>query len=190
MRKTSSFAHASEVIFAVEKCCCSFYGSNLYDLRSESIKRLVAAWRTNVKLSWDVDRSCHNYFLSSVLAPGYRPLLASLLSRFHNFFRSLLVSPSREVQVMARLSSRDIRSNIGSNLSLIIEKTGLDPWEASNVIIKQSLTAAETILPPEGEEWRVRYLPKLLSARLEAFYEGNQEEETRLTDLINSLVTN
>ena len=80
IRETFSFAHPSEIIFAVDKYCCSFYGSNLYDLRSESVKRLVAAWRTNVKLSWDVDRSCHNYFLSSVLAQGYRTLLASLLS--------------------------------------------------------------------------------------------------------------
>ena len=48
----------------------------------------------------------------------------------------------------------------------------------------------ETVSPPEGEEWRVNYLLKLLSARLEAFYNGDQEEEARLPDLIHSLVTN
>ena len=113
-------------------------------------------------------------------------------------FEGLLISYQRSLTsgflvnygIMARLSSRDIRSNIGSNLSLIAEKTGLDPWEADNLAVKQRLTAAETVSPPEEDEWRVYYLPKLLSARLEAFYQGNQEEEAMLTDLINSLVTN
>ena len=52
---------------------------------------------------------------------------------------------------MARLSSRDIRSNIGSNLSLIAEKTGLDPWQADNLAVKQRPTAAETVSPPEED---------------------------------------
>ena len=88
---------------------------------------------------------------------------------------------------MARLSARDIRSNFGSNLSFIRELTKLDPWEASSLSIKIKLSSAETKIVPAEDEWRVELLSKLLRSRLEAYYEGNTEEETRLSDLIRSL---
>ena len=55
---------------------------------------------------------------------------AGLLSKFVGFFRSLITSPSSEVMVVAMLAARDVRSNLGKNLSLVRETTGLDPWVA------------------------------------------------------------
>ena len=96
-------------------------------------------------------------------------------------------SPSQEVQVMARLSSRDVRSNFGSNLKLIAEKTGVDPWLTENRIIKNKLSAAE-IVPIAAEDiWRRRR--KLLGARLEAYYGNDDVEMSRLNELIQSLTT-
>ena len=88
---------------------------------------------------------------------------------------------------MARMSGRDIRSNFGSNLSLIREITDLDPWEATNITIKNKLNLAETKFVPDEDEWKVALLSKYLATRLEAFYANNIEEETRITDLIRSL---
>ena len=140
-----------------------------------------------MKLAWNVDRACHGYLVSSVLAPGFRPIKACRLSRFHNFFLNMLDSPSQECQVMARLSARDIRSIFGSNLNLIREKTNLDPWEASNYTIKNKLSSAEAMDVPSADVWRVDLLSKLLGARLEAYYANNKNEESRLSDLIRSL---
>ena len=62
-----------------------------------------------------------------MLATGVASLEASLLARFHGFFRSLLASPSYEVATVAILAARDIRSTLGSNLTHLRNKTGLDP---------------------------------------------------------------
>ena len=74
IREVFSFAYPGEIITAIEKHCCSFYGSNLYDLRSPAVQSLCAAWRTAIKLSWNVDRASHSYFIPAVLALGLRPL--------------------------------------------------------------------------------------------------------------------
>ena len=190
IREMFNFAHPLEVITAVEKYCCSFYSSNLWDLNSPGVDSVCAAWRTNIKLAWNVDRACHRYFVSEVLAPETRPLKVSLLSRFHNFFLSLLDSPSHEVQVMARLSARDIRSSTGSNLRLLTDMSNCDPWTVSNSVMKHMLMEGCQIEMPDGDQWRLPCLEKLLAARLEAHYSANTEEESRLTDLITSLVTN
>ena len=43
-------------------------------------------------------------------------------------FLGLLNSDSTEVQVVAGPAARNLRSNVGINLSLIRDITGLDPW--------------------------------------------------------------
>ena len=103
IREMFHFAHPSEVISAIDKYCCNWYGSSLWCLRSSAVESICSSWKTAVKLAWNVDRACHGYFVTHVLAPSYRPLKASLLSRFHNFWLSMLESPSIEYQLMARL---------------------------------------------------------------------------------------
>ena len=153
-----NFAHPMEVITAVEKYCCSFYSSNLWDLNSPGVDSVCAAWRTNIKLAWNVDRSCHCYFVSEVLAPDMRPLKVSLLSCFQNFFLSHLDSPSHEVQVMARLSPRDICSSTGSNMRLISEMSHCNPWTVSNSVMKRLLMEGCQIVTPDCDQWRLPYL--------------------------------
>ena len=70
--------------------------------------------------------------VQDVLAPDVTNLEVQLWERFHGFFfHSLLASPSYEVKVSALLASRDLRSNLGSNLAALKEKTKLDPWTAA-----------------------------------------------------------
>ena len=127
IRESFSFAHPLEMITAVEKYCNSFYGSNLWCFDSPEVESIFSAWRTNIKLCWNIPRWSHNYFIDTNLAPHLWPLKSNLLSRFFSFFLSLLNSDSTEVQVVARLAARDLRSNVGSNRSLIRDITGLDP---------------------------------------------------------------
>ena len=143
-----------------------------------------------MKLSWNVSRACHSYFIPEVLAPNLRPLKVSLMSRFHNFFMSLLESPSHEVQIMARLSARDLRSSVGSNLRQIAEISSVDPWAVSNTALKHLLNNSLRARVPAVDQWRINYLPKLLDAKLEAYYSSNTDEDAGIGDLILSLVTN
>ena len=112
-----------------------------------------------------------------------------LLSRFHGFFLCLLESPSPEVQTIARLSARDVRTNIGANLRFISENTGLDPWAYGLRRIREELDNRTYKVVPENERWKIPYFQKIISERLFAFYNGDRENEDKLTMLIQSLVT-
>ena len=74
IREMFSFAHPSEILLAIDKYCCSFYGSSIWCLQSPAVESLCSAWRTSVKLAWNADHACHGYFISSVMSPGSRPI--------------------------------------------------------------------------------------------------------------------
>ena len=151
---------------------------------------VYASWRPSCKLSWDVPRSTRSYLLQEVLQSGITPLRVSLLLRFRNFFRSLLENPSNEVQVLARLAARDIRSSVGSNLALIGQETGLDAWSASPGELRAKLLEKEQLTVPPEDEWRIPYLRKLLEQRRFAFYRGDDKETKMCQNLIDSICTN
>ena len=92
--------------------------------------------------------------------------------------------------MVARLAARDARSNLGSNLGLLREKSKLDPWTATKLEVRAALEKEDMVKVPEQEAWRVSYLQDLLSQRLQAHYRSEKEEEERLSTLINSLVIN
>ena len=89
--------------------------------------------------------------------------------------------------VVAMLAARDVRSNLGKNLSLVRETTGLDPWTARPGQLRAALNLREV---PEMDQYRVPLLKKLLGQRLHAHYMADVKEEERLKALIDSLVLN
>ena len=190
IRECFFFAHPAEQIAAVEKYSTAAYGSNLWDLGSTEANMFTNAWRTGHKLAWDVPRGCHTYLVDEVLAPQVPSMKTSLLSKFVGFFRSLITSPSSEVMVVAMLAARDVRSNIGKNLTLVRETTGLDPWVARPGQLRAALNLSDRREVPELDFYRVPLLQKLLGQRLQVHYMTDVEEEERLTALINSLVVN
>ena len=125
-----------------------------------------------------------------VLAPQVSSMKASLSSKFIGFFHCLITSPSNEVMVVTMLAARDLRSNLGKNLSMVRETTGLDPWVARPGQLRAALNLSDRREVPEMELYRVPLLQKLLGQRLQAHYMADVEEEERLTALINSLVVN
>ena len=88
------------------------------------------------------------------------------------------------------MAARDRRSNLGSNLGLITEITGLDPWETAVHIMKSKLRQELVVTAPECDSWRVTYLEKLLIIKLTAFYSGDEDLHDNVQELISSLVVN
>ena len=129
--ETFAFTNPAERLEAVIKYCTTIFSSNLYDFTANEFAMICAAWKTGVKLAWGLHCGCHTYLVQQVLAPGVPSLRVNLLLRFRGFFRSLLTSPIPEVQVAALLAARDLRSSVGSNLALLGEETGLEPWTCS-----------------------------------------------------------
>ena len=90
----------------------------------------------------------------------------------------------------ALLTARVLRSTVRANLALVGEVTGLDPWPAGRKELRAALEAADRAPVPAQISWRVPALSKLLTARLEAHYSADTEEELRLQSLIDSIVAN
>ena len=96
------------------------------------------SWNTCVKLAWDIPRSTHTYLVENLFGINHVSHKKQLLARYVNFFKNLLKSISKEVQVLANIVARDIRSVTGKNLAYIEQETGLDPWRATSVQVKDS----------------------------------------------------
>ena len=178
------------VVKALKDYSSSYYGSNLWDLGGNKAKQVFTAWSTSVKLVWGLPQQTRTYFLQQMLRCGYSSSKVDILTRFVKFFHGLRSSASYEVQVLSRLLARDMLSVTGKNLRLIQELTQLNPWTASNGGLRAALERSEQADIPVLDRSRLPYLYSLLSQRSKAYYMVMEDEEERLSDLINSLVVN
>ena len=137
-----------------------------------------------MKLAWHVPRQTHTYLVDHLLCSGLSSVRSDILSRYVKFARGLKFSPSMEVSVMFGVVAGDVSTTTGQNLNTIRSETGLDPLACSLVKVREEL-AGRLVAVPVGDVWRVKYLGKLLEARGEANYKG--EDTHQLTVLIDSL---
>ena len=173
---------------ATEKYCTNIHGSVLWDLTSPEAQMVFRAWRTGIKISWNIPRTTHSYFVQDVLTTGVQSLEQRILRNTVGFFQSLIGCPCTEVAVLARISARDIRSSLGKNLQKICELTQLDPWSVTKTELHAALEQGLHIEIPKADTWRPRCLANLLAARSQAFFRADDDEVVRLTSLIESLV--
>ena len=75
-------------------------------------------------------------------------------------------------------------------LQLILDASGKNPWSVSRVRLKAALVAGEAVEVHLQDRWHLPYLRSLLSQRRHAHSLALEEEETRLTELIDGLVAN
>ena len=123
-----------------------------------------------------------------VLSAGFTSARTDILARFVKFFRSLRTASGPEVRTAAYLVSRDIRTVTGSNLRLIQDESGQDPWTVSPARVKIALKEAEAVPVPDIDSWRVPYLDKLLQQRQILYYYGH--DITTISQLIDNLCKN
>ena len=184
IQETFHFARPQEILRATQVYGGHWYGSMLWDLYSEKVGQVFRSWNTSVKTAWGVPRSTHTFIVEHLLARDTPTVKQQLVGRYVNFFRSLILSKSPEVQVVANLAGRCARSTTGRNLLNIQRETSLDPWltpawKVSAAVQKSPL--------PENEKWRLHYLMKLIAARQELESScGNTEEVNSLIDSLCS----
>ena len=179
-----------EVLRAVRVYCCDHYGSMLWDMQGDMVKQYCNSWNTCIKLAWGVSRATHTYFLD-YLSGGLIPVKIDILSRYAGFFQSLLSSPSKEVSILARIVSKDIRSTTARNIRLIERETGGLTWTATSWKIREEIVRRELKVSDE-DSWRIEYLGKLLEKRDTLVYCGQEdsEEVVRVQGLLDSLCSN
>ena len=185
-RESFGFASPCDLLKAVKVYVGSHYGSNLWQLDSPMAEQYFSAWRTCVKLSWQVPRSTHTYLVDHLLSDGHSSVEADIKSRYLKYLDGLRSSPSMEVRVLFGVTSGDVRTTTGRNVHQLKLESGLDPLCSSAGQYKTVMTSRLASVP-EMDRWRTRYLAKLLEQRGEAYYRGEDYEP--LTALIDSLCT-
>ena len=187
IRESFSFASPVEVLKAVKVFVGDFYGSNLWRLGSQGAARVYNSWNKCIKLAWNVPHGTHTYFVEHTLNCGFSHVKTDILSRYIKFFKALRTSPSMEVSVLAHIVARDVRTTTGSNLQLVRDMTGLDPWKCFGSQVRKEMDE-KLVEVPEMDKWRIVYLEKLLEQRGELFYK--LEDTSEITGLIDSICVN
>ena len=154
VRETFEFASPTEVLRAVKVYVGSHYGSNLWQLDSHMAKQYFSAWRTCVKLAWQLPRSTHTYLVDHLLSGDLTSVRTDALARYAKFLQGLGKSPSREVAVMYGVVSGDIQTTTGWNVSLLMVETGLNPTVATSQAFKKKLIR-KTPEVPDRDKWRL-----------------------------------
>ena len=90
--------------------------------------------------------------------------------------------------MLSRLSARDVRSNLGSNLSHIKRESQLDPWLFGGQRLKDELCVFHHVPVPETDTWRIGYMAKLQCERLLNHFNGCDKDD-HLDALIHSLAS-
>ena len=177
-----NFAYPSQVLSAVSTYTCHFYGAMLWDLFGDAAGQAFRTWNTCVKLTWDLPRGTHNYFVDNLLSGSLPSVREKLLSQYVGFFQNLLKSASWEVRILARIVGTDVASTTGKNLGNISEEFKLCPWTKSPCSFKK---AYKGYMVPTEDTWRLPLLGKLLKQRMDMVTCG--EEISAITGLIDSL---
>ena len=114
-----------------------------------------------------------------------------VIARYSGFYKSLLTSPCREVNILARVVAKDIRTTTARNLSLLETTTGGQTWATPSGKIREELAKRETDAPMV-DAWRIPYLGRLLEERDTLSYMGEEHDEQmeRVQELIDSLCSN
>ena len=55
------FCNSDVLIKLYNIYCCSFYGSNLFDLFSDTLERLYCSWNTAVRVAFKLPNTTHTY---------------------------------------------------------------------------------------------------------------------------------
>ena len=184
VRDTFDFAQPNQILSAVTTYCCSMYGSMTWPLFSVKATQVFNCWSTCVKLAWDVPRATHTYLVDNLLSGGLPSIRSSILARFCKFYKSLTVSKSLAVRVMANISAMDIRSVTGSNLFNIEKEVKLDPVKDPLPSVKKEILALKASVPVQ-DAWRLPCLQKFLARKYAL--EADHQDTGEIEKLINSL---
>ena len=133
IRNTFCWAEPSQIIKAGDIYAGDHYGPNLWLLSSHSAEMYFKSWNTFVKLSWGVPLSTHINLVEHVLANQFVTSRNKILSRYVNYFQSLLKSSSKEVRILTRIVTQDKQSVTRQNIDYITKLSGLSPWDYGKV---------------------------------------------------------
>ena len=182
VRGQFAFAAPPQILRAVQVLACDAYGSMLWRLDSPAASSFFSAHTSCVKRIYRLPLNTFTYLVEGHLGERTVPLRVQVLCRVPKFYRGLLGSPSKEVQLLAELATNDARTVLACNVAFVSKLSGLNCKVESAVSVRCALPI-KTV--PERESWRLGLLDILLRRR--ADLERQQSDTKRVIALISSL---
>ena len=134
----------------------SMYGSNLWNLFSNSAEKLFVSWNVLLKTIFKLPYATHRYILYNICDIPH--LRISLFKRFAKFYTKLENCMKPEITHLFHLQKSDPRSVFGSNCFSMCREWGVSPLNTVNLSdIKMPLSL------PVDEEWRMNFIFDLLT---------------------------
>ena len=138
IRDNLFFSHPSQRTLAIQLYCCDGYGSMLWDLRSDYAEKYFKAWNIQMRKAWMVPPMTHTYIVESYFATGHMSLRNQIYSRYAKFVQKLLNSPSKEIQFLSKLLTKDPRSTLNKNIWFLENVTKRDILRTASYELKRS----------------------------------------------------
>ena len=175
------FASPEQKLVAIQIYACSWYGSNLWHLKSESALKAFRAWNTTIKMSHSLPRQTRTYLVDHLLSYSLPSVQQLITRRFVQFVQTLTSSSNPVIWQLANLAVTTVRSTTGRNVSDIREEYGLDPL----VTNKRHFFSRQADVP-EGNEENIELLDYLLYFRSK---ENDADIVSELNDIIFDICT-
>ena len=171
-----SFGSPGQKLTAIQTYSCSWYGSMLWNLYSESANKCYRSWNTTVRMAHQLPRQTRTYIVENYLTelPSVKQLI---IRRYVKYIQCLLSSNNETIWNLANLAINTTRSVTGLNVTNIREEFGLDP-----VLVDRSEFFVEKREIPDNGMENIELLDYLLYLR-------NTETEEDIIAELNAVIT-
>ena len=139
---------------------CDFYGSNLWNLYSEDVQRLLNSWNVSIRILFDLPRDTHRYFIEPI--SGVDHIKTILCSRFVHFVHKLENCKKLTIRLLMNLSKNDFGTVICKNLNSIANDCNIDVFNLDKYTVKENLKFYPV---PEEHSWKIPVVKELLDIR-------------------------
>ena len=122
--------------------CCSFYGSQAWNLSSSSFEFICTAWNKAVRRIFDLPYNTHRYLLPFIVQVQTSHIRYQLVERFRTFFATCMSSENLLINLLA-LNAHFCNSPMSINRryadELLVEKNDLTEEESGHAALLSSL---------------------------------------------------
>ena len=100
--------------------CCSFYGSQCWNLKSKSLQRLSIAYNKALRRVWKVPPNAHRHIIYGLC--GRTSLISQLECRFHNLLINMVECENALINFIASFAVLDFSGMLGANIAYLMDK--------------------------------------------------------------------
>ena len=162
------YANTSTVLKLYDIYTCDFYGSNLWDLYSRDVQKLLNSWNIAIRILFDLPRETHRYFIEPISnVPHIKTVLCT---RFVQFVTSLSNCHKLCIRLLVDLSKHDLRTVLCKNLESIAQDCNVQSRNLNKFCVKQNMIYNHI---PLDQEWKLPILHELLKVKEDNFVLNN-----------------